>query len=110
MVGGLINSVLGVDTGQVPYPRLAYLYMVKAHKQEHRRTASDPLFRSCKDAWIHHGKKLAERVIKDCLWCHKKNKKISKQKMAHLPTDLLKLYWSIQDQRNGEQQMKVCRA
>ena len=61
----LYQNVLGEDRLPIlsSKRRMAYLDMVKAHESGHLRTASDTLFRSCRYAWIHQGRKLAERVI-----------------------------------------------
>ena len=64
--------------------RLAYLIMTESHNQDHREI-QDTLWRSRSRVWITQGRILAKRVVKSCLFCKRKVKKLLTQQMAELP-------------------------
>ena len=49
-----------------PKPRLAWLYMVKAHGEDHKRYVGDTLLRYRNYAWVVRGRPLAKKVVKKC--------------------------------------------
>ena len=67
--------------------RLARLYMISAHEEDHRRNAGDTLFRSRKLAWIVRGRKLAQSVMEKCEFCKVHQQKTLEQQMGDLPKE-----------------------
>ena len=65
--------------------RLAKLILIKAHREDHRRDPGETLFRSRSDAWIVRGRALAEKVVKECGWCNRQDKRTLNQQMEDLP-------------------------
>ena len=66
--------------------RLAYLVMRAAHCEDHRLGAGDALFRSVKQGyWIVQGRRLAERIVKDCPLCIRARAATVQQRMGDLP-------------------------
>ena len=65
--------------------RLAKLILIKAHREDHRRDPGETLFRSRSDAWIVRGRSLAEKVVKECGWCNRQDKRTLNQQMEDLP-------------------------
>ena len=83
-------SSTGFDSLTVlPYSsRLAYLITEYAHCDDHR-AGGDTLMRTRRlGYWIVRGRKLAEKVAKDCHFCRYKRAKTEKQQMASLPKSL----------------------
>ena len=69
--------------------RVAYLIMLNAHCQDHAgRDVTMAMSRH--DAWIINAKRLAKRIVKDCIRCRFLRKLLEGQKMAILP-DVLQL-------------------
>ena len=97
-LGQSMSRTLGVDKLKVlsPTSRLAYLIMRQSHCEDHRRDAGDALLRSRSKAWIVRGRRLAEKVVKDCNWCKvlaaNLNKKFSTQQMGDLPASRVDVY------------------
>ena len=65
--------------------------MISAHREDHRSTPGDDLFRSRKDAWIIRGKNLAKKVVQECTWYKVMDKVPEKQKMGMLPPEELEI-------------------
>ena len=74
-----------------PESRLAKLIMISSHRQDHRSTPGDALFRSRRHAWIIKGKALAKRVVQECAWCKVMARVPQKQKMGILPPEKLEV-------------------
>ena len=69
--------------------RVAYLIMLNAHCKDHAgRDVTMAMSRH--DAWIVNAKRLAKRIVKDCIRCRFLRKLLEGQKMAILP-DVLQL-------------------
>ena len=90
-LGGGIQKVLGVSELPVLHKdsRLAYLVMVKAHRQCHK-WAKETLHRSRSIAWIYMGLSLATKVVASCKFCCVK-KIQSDQKIGDLPCQRFKI-------------------
>ena len=86
-----LARLLGVEVLPVVMAteRLAYLIMVEAHGEDHRRSPQDVLGRSRKKAWIPRGGALARKVIRSCIFCRHSNLKTQSQIMASLPEEKL---------------------
>ena len=66
--------------------RLAYLVLKHCHEEDHRRSPGDSLFRSVKEGyWILQGRRLADKVVKDCNFCKRARLKTVDQRMGDLP-------------------------
>ena len=83
-----VMRLLSPEKRMIPshQPRLAQLFMISCHEEDHRRDAGDTLFRSRNYAWIVKGRVLAKKVVKDCAWCNKEAKKTLGQQMGDYPT------------------------
>ena len=82
-----MNSSTGFDSLVViPYrSRLAYLLMEHAHCEDHR-AGGDTLMRTRRlGYWIVRGRKLADKVVRDCNYCKHRRAKTEQQQMAELP-------------------------
>ncbi|MCP4995043.1 MAG: hypothetical protein GY934_14860, partial [Gammaproteobacteria bacterium] len=88
-MGLAMKSLLGPEKLAVlsPKSRLARLYMIMAHEEDHRRHAGDTLFRSRKYAWIVRGRSLAESVVNECTFCKVHQQQTLKQQMGDLPKE-----------------------
>ena len=84
-LGDGIKKVLGVAELPVLHKdsQLAYLIMMKAHKQCHK-WAKETLYRSRSITWIWRGLSLAKRVEADCKLCCIKKKIEVEQRIGHL--------------------------
>ena len=65
--------------------RLAKLILIQAHREDHRRDPGDTLYRSRSEAWIVRGRSLAEKVVKECGWCNRQDRRTMNQQMGDLP-------------------------
>ena len=86
-----LKRVMGYDSLVVlsRHCRLAYLIMLQAHKEDHRASPGDSLYRSRKYGyWIVRGRTLAEKIVRDCGWCSVHYPTFLRQKMADLPREL----------------------
>ena len=74
-LGGGMVRILGVV--ELPIllntSRLAYLLMVSAHEEDHRKS-KQTLWRSRSQAWIHKGSTLAKKVCRECMFYRVKDK------------------------------------
>ena len=86
-LGPSLKKLLGPDKLAIlsAKSRLAKLILIKAHREDHRRDPGDTLFRSRSDAWIVRGRSLAEKVVKECGWCNRQDKRTLNQQMGDLP-------------------------
>ena len=77
--------IFGVSKLQLllPNQRLAELWMTKAHNVNHD-AAKGTLLRSRNLAWIHRGRFLADKVVKECTACRIKLAKMVCQKMGQI--------------------------
>ena len=67
------------------YSMYASLIMWAAHNEDHK-AAGDTLFRSRRfGVWIHRGRKLAERICKECPFCKLQSTATLEQQIADLP-------------------------
>ena len=89
--GRLSREAMNHSTGHdslvvIPYTsRLAYLIMEYAHCDDHR-AGGDTLMRTRRlGYWIVRGRKLAEKVARDCYYCKHRRAKTEQQQMAQLP-------------------------
>ena len=65
---------------------LAKLVMLAAHREDHRLGAGDAVFRSVKRGyWILQARRLADRVIKECMHCRTFRTETADQRMGDLP-------------------------
>ena len=87
-LGDGVKKVLGVAELPVLHKdsRLAYLIMVRAHKQSHK-WAKETLYQSRSMAWIWRGLSLAKKVEGDCILCRIKKKIQSDQRIGDLPCE-----------------------
>lgn len=87
----VLAVLLGIEYLPVVMPseQLAYLILLQAHAEDHRRNHQDSLARSRRVAWIPRGGAVAKKVIRDCMTCRMQNKKLSTQLMAKLPKEKL---------------------
>ena len=70
-----------------PNSRLAILYLIKAHNEDHKGIG-DCLYRSRRQGiWIINGRKLAKEVVKKCVHCQLMRKQALKQQMGPLPEE-----------------------
>ena len=92
-LGGTMQQILGTPRLAIlsPESRLAKLIMISSHRQDHRSTPGDALFRSRRHAWIIKGKALAKRVVQECAWCKVMARVPQKQKMGMLPPEKLEV-------------------
>ena len=65
--------------------RLAALYVIRAHQEDHRREVQNILARTCRSVWILGGRRVAKKAIQSCAWCRRQNKVPMEQLMAKLP-------------------------
>ena len=88
-MGLAMKALLGPEKLAVlsPKSRLARLFMIMAHEEDHRRNAGDTLFRSRKFAWIVRGRNLAQSVVKKCEFCKVHQQKTLEQQMGDLPKE-----------------------
>ena len=88
-MGAAVKLLLGPERLPVlsPKSRLAKLYMIQSHEEDHRRDAGDTLYRSRKHAWVVRGRALAEKVVRDCKFCKAHNEKTLSQQMGDLPRE-----------------------
>ena len=67
--------------------RVAYLIMLNAHCKDH--TGRDiTMAMSRKEAWIVNAKKLAKKIVHNCLRCRFLRHKLEQQKMASIPASI----------------------
>ena len=72
----------------LPHQQLAELIMTVAHKENHAGSAST-LARSSHQAWLHHGRKLAQRMVNNCTICKMEKTRLMMQRMGQLPVERL---------------------
>ena len=91
-LGKGVFKVLGVSELVILLPdsRLATLLMQQAHKEDHRG-AKITLWRSRTQAWVWRGLKVAERIVKACIWCRAKRAKLCEQRIGDVPEDRLEV-------------------
>ena len=85
-----MNRAMGFDSLTVlPYQaRLSYLIAVHAHSQDHR-AGGDTLLRIRRlGYWIVSGRRLADKVARDCLLCRIRTARTQEQRMASLPAQI----------------------
>ena len=71
--------------------RLAELIMLHAHNQDHRRGPSALLAVARRWAWIIRGRKLAQKVVRACMFCRRRDQKQAEQIMGSVPPEYLKV-------------------
>ena len=65
---------------------LARLVMWAAHREDHRLGSGDAVFRSVKlGYWILQARRLADKIIKQCMLCRTAKAKTAEQRMGDLP-------------------------
>ena len=65
---------------------MAKLVMIAAHREDHRLGAGDAVFRTVKMGyWILQARRLADKVIKDCMHCRTLRTQTAEQRMGDLP-------------------------
>ena len=85
-----MNRAMGFDSLTVlPYQaRLSYLIAVFAHSEDHR-AGGDTLLRIRRlGYWIVNGRRLADKVARDCLLCRARAARTQEQRMASLPSQI----------------------
>ena len=71
--------------------RLAFLVMTESHAEDHR-SAGDTLWRSRRRGyWIIRGRRLAKRVVDNCLVCRRIRARVEQQVMADLPHEIFQI-------------------
>ena len=71
-----------------PKSRLAFLILTACHREDHRQSDQDALYRSrCMGYWIIRGKALSAKVTKSCILCKMIRLKAASQKMGKLPVE-----------------------
>ena len=88
-LGPSMKKLLGQDKLMIlsPKSRLAELFMIRAHREDHRPDAGDTLYRSRKMEWIVRGRPLAEKTVKDCGFCTRERGKTLAQQMGDYPPE-----------------------
>jgi hypothetical protein len=83
-----IAAVLGVSEIEVVMPsvRLAYLVMVSAHCEDHRRDPRDVMARARRRCWIPRARSLAVAILKACPSCRRDDLETADQQMGDLPS------------------------
>jgi hypothetical protein len=83
-----IAAVLGISELEVVMPsgRLAYLVMVSAHCEDHRRDPRDVMARARRRCWIPRARRLAVAIVKACPACRRDDLKTVDQQMGDLPS------------------------
>ena len=71
-----------------PKSRLAELYMIYSHREDHRRSPNDCNWRSRRFAWIVSSNDLARRVTSSCARCKVTHRRHQTQRIADLPREL----------------------
>lgn len=86
-MGPSMKKLLGPDKLMIlsPKSRLAVLIMTQSHEEDHRRDGGDTLFRLRKFAWVVRGRRLADRIMKNCGWCKSQMKETLTQQIGNLP-------------------------
>ena len=95
--GRIPTDTLAVLTGKTSLPvlmpstKLAYLLMLKAHQEDHRRGVTDVIARTRREAWIVRARSLARSVVNACIECRKFAARTAEQLMAEVPRDYLRI-------------------
>ena len=71
--------------------RLAELYTIQAHEENHSKDPHGILARTRRSVWIVRGRALASRVAKSCLSCRRSSSTVVQQMMGLLPAETLKV-------------------
>ena len=82
------ERIVGQDKLPVLHPksRLARLFMIKAHQEDHRLNHQDAKWRARQFAWIMNSTNLAKEVVADCQKCKVRNRVLLQQRMSDLPS------------------------
>ena len=78
----------------MPQSRLAYLYMLDAHRGEYgmvHRGVSSTLARSRSKVWVIRGNRLAKKICESCIVCRRIAKKLIGQQMALIREEQLEV-------------------
>jgi hypothetical protein len=89
-LGKSMFQVLGVSELPILLPgsRLAYLVMLQAHRQDHK-SVTITLWRSRSGVWVVRGRRLAEKVVRECVLCKARRGVLQQQQMGFLPEERL---------------------
>ena len=78
----------------MPQSRLAYLYMLDAHRGEYgmvHRGVSSTVARSRSKVWVIRGNRLAKKICESCIVCRRIAKKLIGQQMALIREEQLEV-------------------
>ena len=92
--GESLERILGVSQLPIlmPESRVAYLFMVHAHRGEFgytHRSVMSTLARSRNYVWVVKGRQLAKKVVNECAMCDRTRKELLMQQMADVREETL---------------------